>query len=265
MSAESDGRVVLQLVSVLRVEAPSNRRAAIIERSQPLGGGVYVVGDLLIGGSKVLKSGLIDRGSEYRRFGDLHGLMLRLQMVPARDQIEVSDAGILNIGVQGRVADSQRVVVVDLIVDARGDRKAALWNREHVSEVRDAERLRVERERVDDCSVVDRIPPHIERKRRALIERAAQVPAVFFQQEGRFLRGVGIARVPEIVGEVIKQRAAKLVSAGLGEDFDAAEPEFVVLRGERILIDADLANGILRRKFAAAEPIDEDRTAAGSG
>src|SRR5439155_3288472 len=100
MSAASDGRVVLQLVSVLRVEAPSNCRAAIIERSQHLDGGVHVVGDLLIGGSKVLESGLIDRGSEYRRFGDLHGLMLRLQMVPARDQIEVSDAGILNIGVQ---------------------------------------------------------------------------------------------------------------------------------------------------------------------
>lgn len=55
----------------------------------------------------------------------------------------------------------------------------------------------------------------------------------------------------------------------ISEDLDAAEAELVVLGRERILIDADLADGVLGGDLAAAESIDEDgasiRTGGGSG
>jgi hypothetical protein len=57
----------------------------------------------------------------------------------------------------------------------------------------------------------------------------------------------------------------KFVAAGLGEDLDTAEAQLVVLRRKRVLVDPDLADGVLGRKLAAAEPIDEDRAAIGSG
>ena len=56
-----------------------------------------------------------------------------------------------------------------------------------------------------------------------------------------------------------------LSRARLGENLDAAEAELVVLGGEGILIDADFADGFLGRKLAAAEAIDVDRAAVGSG
>ena len=45
---------------------------------------------------------------------------------------------------------------------------------------------------------------------------------------------------------------------------NAAKAEPVVLGSKRILIDADFANGFLRRKLPAAKTIDEDLTAAWS-
>ena len=58
---------------------------------------------------------------------------------------------------------------------------------------------------------------------------------------------------------------AELVRARLGEDLDAAVAELVVLGRERILVDADLADRLFRRKLAAAESVDEDGAAVGAG
>src|SRR5579862_8431580 len=57
----------------------------------------------------------------------------------------------------------------------------------------------------------------------------------------------------------------KFVGTGLGEDFDAAIAERVILRGERILIDANFANGSLRWNLSASESIDIDLAAIGAG
>ena len=53
------------------------------------------------------------------------------------------------------------------------------------------------------------------------------------------------ARVPELIREVVIQGAAVTVRSGFGEDFDPAEAELVVFGRKRILIYADLANGLL--------------------
>ena len=57
----------------------------------------------------------------------------------------------------------------------------------------------------------------------------------------------------------------KPVGPRLGKDFDPAEAQFVVLRGEWILVDPDLTDGVFRRQFTAAETVDQDRPAARPG
>ena len=46
------------------------------------------------------------------------------------------------------------------------------------------------------------------------------------------------------------------IRARLGENFDAAVSDFVILRRERILIYADFANGGFRRKLARGESVN---------
>lgn len=55
-----------------------------------------------------------------------------------------------------------------------------------------------------------------------------------------------------------------LVCARLGENLDASVAELVVFSRERILVDADLANGFLGWNLAPAEAIYEDRSAVGT-
>src|SRR5882724_9491150 len=83
--------------------------------------------------------------------------------------------------------------------------------------------------------------------------------------EWRFLIGVSVPRIPEIVREIVADRPAEFVSARLGEDLDAAESELVILRRERVLIEPDLANRFLGRKLASAETIDENGATIRSG
>ena len=65
--------------------------------------------------------------------------------------------------------------------------------------------------------------------------------------ERRLLGGVRIARVPEIVGEIVTDRASKLVAARLGKDLDAAKAELVVLGRKRVRVDPNFANGVFGR------------------
>ena len=57
----------------------------------------------------------------------------------------------------------------------------------------------------------------------------------------------------------------KLIRAGLREDFDSAVSQPIVFGGERILIDANFANGCFGRQSAARESVDVDLTAIGAG
>ena len=57
----------------------------------------------------------------------------------------------------------------------------------------------------------------------------------------------------------------EFVGAGLGEDFDPSVAQLVVFRGERILVDANLADRRLRRKLARGESVDVDLAAVRPG
>src|SRR5580698_3878393 len=90
---------------------------------------------------------------------------------------------------------------------------------------------------------------------------AAEVPVGI----GWFVAGERIARIPRRVGIVEVYRAVEVIRARLGENFDAPEPKLVELGREGVLVDADLSNGFLGRQLAAAETVDIDRAAVGTG
>ena len=74
----------------------------------------------------------------------------------------------------------------------------------------------------------------------------------------------GTAGVEDFVVVLSEERAVELVSAGLGEDFNAAVADVIELGGEGILIDANFADGRFRRELAAGETVDVDLTAIGA-
>src|SRR5260370_12715881 len=91
-----------------------------------------------------------------------------------------------------------------------------------------------------------------------VIDGSGQIPDEFVEREIGFLGRIRVARVPDLVGEIVEERAAKFIGAGLGENLNSPEADVIVLRRERILVDADLANRVFRRQFAATEPADKN-------
>src|SRR5579859_472484 len=259
MRAVENGHVLLKLVVRLRVERVAYLRATTVERSQHLDRRGQTVGEVVGVRTEILKAHFIDDvRSDYRRLAGLHVLVIVLRVIPARDQVEAADAGILDIHVRIPVAEGKRVVRRELIIHARAHADTTLWHAENIRERIADERSGIERNGIDDGAVIHRVAADVQKKRRTLVDGPAQVAAILLKHERGFLRGVRIARVPDIVGEIVEARTVKLVRARLGENLDAAVAELVVFGRERILVDADLADGILGGKLAAAEAIDID-------
>ncbi len=111
------------------------------------------------------------------------------------------------------------------------------------------------RRRTDDVQSLDVPLLNIEEEGRFLVDGAADVPAELFGMIAR-RRGIrrqnfkGIARIEGGVIPADHDLPVELVRAGLGEDFDAAVAQAVVLRGKRILVDANFADGGFRGKLA---------------
>ena len=143
----------------------------------------------------------------------------------------------------------QRIVAVQSIVDARAGASKNL--RDFVNtEIRlDAQRLRAQRNGIDDRAVIHRVPLAIEDERRALIDGAAGVAFEFIEQKRGLLRRIGIARVPDIVGVIVIQRPPVAIAARLSENFDAAITKPVILGRKWILVDANFADGIFGGGF----------------
>ena len=103
-------------------------------------------------------------------------------MVAAGKQVEAADAGVADVQARKPVAQRHGVVGVELIIHTRADGEPALRRPGHVREgIDDAQRRRIERDSVDDRSVVYRMPLHVEIEGRLLVDRAAQGAAVFLQ------------------------------------------------------------------------------------
>ncbi len=79
--------------------------------------------------------------------------------------------------------------------------------------------------------------------------------------------GGDFERVPRVKRRTIpghKKLAVKLVGARLGENFDPSVTDFVVLRGKRILIDADFADGSFGRERPGRKAVYVNLAAVGA-
>ena len=114
-------------------------------------------------------------------------------MIAARTQIETADACVLDSVAVVGVAEGQRVVRIELIIETRSDDVAALASQVHVREPASDQCLRVQGYRVDDRPVVDPFALYVQVERRALVDRATEGAAQFVQVERRLLSGIGIA------------------------------------------------------------------------
>src|SRR6266496_4576614 len=109
-------------------------------------------------------------------------------MCAARNQIEPADAGALNISASNPIANRQSVFGIELIVEARVDSKTPLPRPKHVRErIDDRQPLWIERDRVDDRSVIHLIAPNIKKERHAFVNSSAYAAAIFLQKKWRLL------------------------------------------------------------------------------
>ena len=162
-----------------------------------------------------------------------------------------------------RVASHERVLVPELVVEPRADRGAVL-RREHGQAQRLGGQGRVEDGGVDDLVVVDVPAGEVHEERPLLGERPAQAGVPLPPLVRRPVRREGVAGVERLVHELEGRAAAQPVGAGLGQDLDAPEAEPVVLGGERVGVEPDLADRLLGRHAAAGEPVDEELATAGT-
>src|SRR5262245_3581145 len=107
----------------------------------------------------------------------------------------------------------------------------------------------------------------VEKEGGLFAERAADVAVIEDGVVAGLFSGTEerIPRVESVAVAVNHELSVEFVGAGLGEDFDAAVAELVVLRGKRILIDADFTDGRLRGKLARGEAVNVDLSAIGAG
>src|SRR5579864_324071 len=125
--------------------------------------------------------------------------------------------------------------------------------------------IRIKRGRIDGGKFVNVAPGRVDEERCFLVDRPTEIAV----KNVGVVAGLGceherVARVEDRVAVVEEKLTVIFVAAGLGEDLNAAVAELVILRGKRVLVDANLANGRLRRKRAASESIDVNLTAVGT-
>ena len=227
--------------------------------------GTQAIGERLRGAAVKLEARLVDHRAEQHRVRRLHSLVGELRMVAARNQVEAADSVVAHVRMRNPVAEHQGIVRAELIIHPRADIGEPARRGEHAGERLVASVWRIERDGIGDRAVVHHVALRIQRERRLPGQRPAGVALELIQQKRRLRRRVRVARVPEIVGEVPLRRPVVLVGARLGEDLDLAVTQLVVLRRKWVLVDANLADRFLRRKLAAAETVDENRSAVRTG
>ena len=166
------------------------------------------------------------------------------------------------------IANGKRVGRAELVVETGAEVDARVGIGHGCAEGRYRERGGVHDLRADDVQVVDVALLVIEKDRGFFAQRPADIAAELRRFiSRRVLTGrkvlERVASVQPGGGAGQEELAVPLVGARLGQDLDAAVAEFVVFRGKRILIDADLADGRFRRKLAAGESVDVDLAAVG--
>ena len=152
-----------------------------------------------------------------------------------------------------------------LIVDAGSKirARAGIWD--CTSKLNGVE-IGVERGSVDNGNLVNVAAIQIKKEGCLFVDRAANVAAIEDGVVGG-LCGFSDERVPRVKCRGIAvdhELAVQLVSAWLGEDFNAAIAELVVFCGKRVLIQADFADRRFRRQLAGGKAVDVNLSAVRS-
>src|SRR5580698_10139100 len=200
-----------------------------------------------------LKARFVDHaGGKDRRIGDLAQLLQLHVAITVAWKIEASNTPQVAMQVQVGIANAQRVIAAECPVHARTE-GGALLRRRNGASVEDNRRKRrggAEYGGVDNAVVVDLAPFDVQEKAGVLVDRAADIAAVSLRLEsGNWQCGEErVARIPHAVADVVRSRTVEVVRTRLGENFDASKAQLVEFAGERILVDANLADGFLRRQ-----------------
>src|SRR5205085_732773 len=181
----------------------------------------------------------------------------------ARGETEATDAVVDAVRLLVHVARDQRVVGIQLIVDAGAQFPAVLGCDDGVVK-RDNVEVRIEDLPVNDGVIVDVAPLVIEEEGGLLTQGAAEVGADLARVEIRLDGGKRVAGVECSFAVVEGHLPAKLVGSGFGENLDASESQAVVFGRERVLVNANFADGRLGGKTAAGESIDKNLAAVGA-
>ncbi len=182
MRALGNRSVVLQLVVILRVEGAPQLRSAFVESSQHLDLRFLARGDPLLRAAEILEARLVDARSEYRRVRHLHRLVGVLVIVSARCQVEATNPGPVDIGVREGIAKYQSVRVIQLIIDPRTHPREALRHLEDAEKRLDSQCLGIQRHRVGDGAVVNRVPLRIQIEGCALVDGSTGIALQLVQQ-----------------------------------------------------------------------------------
>src|ERR1051325_8603936 len=95
-------------------------RAASIERTKNQQGRIGTVGNSFVSIVAELETRLVNRGGiDNGSFSKLEGVACVLQFHRARAEVEAADACIVNVAMCECISGHQRVLLIDLIIDAR--------------------------------------------------------------------------------------------------------------------------------------------------
>src|SRR5271157_4533218 len=148
------------------------------------------------------------------------------------------------------IAEAQSIVVADLGVNPGAKVRAGLRGGDRLRQ-RSLIEVLVQDNGAHDGVVLDIAALSVDKERGLLVERPTKVSVKHLRVIARNLCREGIPRVESRVIPVDKELAMKFVSARLRQDFDPAITQHIVLRGKRILVDANFADGGFGGQLAA--------------
>ncbi len=244
-------------LEVVRDAAAANLRAPARERAEH--GERWRVGERR-GVERLvprLESGLDESLSPERpAHGGSEQVLFRAPRIPARRQVEVADAEVVDVDGAALIGGLERERLRQGVIDSGGEVGAIGRTPDRLPN-RASRNRREDGLRVVGVSAVAR-----ERERRAVLEdRPVQREAVVLLLFGAQRGGEGVPRVERFVPEREVGRASQGSGAGAGRDVDEHEPAAVVFRRERVAPEPDAANLGLRRQLPAAETVDPDHRA----
>ena len=202
----------------------------------------------------------------------LQGVLSRKEIKALSRKAESTDSVVLEIVSIVLIADGKGIRRCELVVEAWTEVVASLRSWHRIGKWNDWETGRggIHDLRVDDGEIVDVANICGEEERCFLAQWTADVAAVLHRVVGR-IRGCravlmkeGILRVEGGIVAVYGNLSVPFIRAGLGEDFDTAVADFIVLSGERILIDADFADGGFWRQLTSRKAVDIELAAIGT-